>query len=159
VFETNVTGVLGVCRRALPLLRKGERPVVVNVSSILGRRGVPGQSVYCASKAALCSIGEALRIEWAGDSIAVCTLEPGLTKTNIFDAQPNPSHLPHPSMAAADTAADVARAILALDRKPQPELSLRRKWRWLAVLNVLAPRLADKLLVRNIGGGWQTPRR
>ena len=127
-------------------------PVVVNVSSILGRRGVPGQAVYSASKAAVCSLGEALRIEWAGDSIAVCTLEPGLTKTAIFDVQPNPSKLPNPSMDAADSADDVARAILALDRDPRPEVSLRGKWRWLGVLSVLAPRLSDKLLVRNMGG-------
>jgi NAD(P)-dependent dehydrogenase (short-subunit alcohol dehydrogenase family) len=159
VFATNVVGLLIASREALPLLRKGERAVVVNVSSILGRRGVPGQAVYSASKAAVCSLGEALRIEWAGDSIAVCTLEPGLTKTAIFDVQPNPSKLPNPSMDGADSAEDVARAILALDRDPRPEMSLRGKWRWLGVLSVLAPRFADKLLVRNMGGGWQVPRR
>jgi NAD(P)-dependent dehydrogenase (short-subunit alcohol dehydrogenase family) len=159
VLETNVVGLLITSREALPLLRKGERAVVVNVSSILGRRGVPGQAVYSASKAAVCSLGEALRIEWAGDSIAVCTLEPGLTVTAIFDVQPNPSKLPNPSLAGADSADVVARAILALDRDPRPEVSLRGKWRWLGVLSTIAPRLADRLLVRNMGGGWQVPRR
>ena len=159
LFETNVVALLITCREALPLLRKGERPVVVNVSSILGRRGVPGQAAYSASKAAVCSISEALRIEWASDAIAVCMLEPGLTKTAIFDTQPNPSKLPHPDFASADTAESVAKQILALDRHPRPEVSLRAKWHWLGVLNVLAPRLADKLLVRNMGGGWRAPRR
>jgi hypothetical protein len=36
---------------------------------------------------------------------------------------------------------------------------LRRKWRWLAVIALLAPRLSDRLLARRLGGGWTAPRR
>lgn len=159
LFETNVIALLGACREALPLLRRGERSVVVNVSSIVGRRGVPGQAAYSASKAAVCSIGEALRIEWAEHDIAVCTLSPGLTKTAIFDVQPNPGRLPNPSLAGADEPDTVARAILALDREPRPEVALRGKWKWLGWLTPAFPRLSDRLLVRHMGGGWQAPKR
>ena len=159
VFDVNVVGLLLACRGALPLLRKGARPVVVNVSSVVGRRGVPGQAAYSASKAAVCSIGEALRLEWAADEIAVCTLNPALTATGFFEAQPNPSGLPHPDLAEAAGPLDVAREVLALDRAPEPERTLRAKWRWLGMLSVLAPRLADRMLVRRLGGGWQVPRR
>jgi len=159
VFDVNVVGLLLACRGALPLLRKGARPVVVNVSSVVGRRGVPGQAAYSASKAAVCSIGEALRIEWATDGIAVCTLNPALTATGFFEAQPNPSGLPNPDLADAAGPADVADEVLALDRNPEPERTLRRKWRWLGVLGVLAPRLADRMLVRRLGGSWKVPKR
>lgn len=159
LYEINVLGLLVVCREALPLLRKGRDPVVVNVSSIVGRRGLPGQIVYASSKAAVNSISEGLRIEWARDGIAVCVIEPGLTRTPFFDVQPNPSQLENPSFAAADDPERVAREIVALDRSPRPERSLRRKWQWLAWISLIAPRLGDRLLVRNMGGGWSAPRR
>ena len=159
VIDTNVSALLFCCREALPLLRRGDRPVVVNVSSVVGRRGVPGQAVYSATKAAVCSIGEALRVEWAEDGIAVCTLNPALTATGFFEAQPNPSGLPDPDLGDSAGPADVARQVLDLDRRPEPERSLRWKWRLLGVLSVLAPRLSDRLLVDRLGGDWRRPAR
>lgn len=159
VLDTNVVGLLLCCREALPLLRRGSAPVVVNVSSVVGRRGIPGQAVYAASKAAVHSIGEALRVEWADEGIAVCTLAPALTTTGFFEAQENPAGLAHPDLSRAAGPEDVAREVLALDRRPRPERTLRWKWRALGALNVLAPRLADRVLVRRIGGDWRVPPR
>ena len=159
VFAANVRGLLLACRSALPLLRRGELPVVVNVSSVVGRRGVPGQAAYCASKAAVTSIGESLRIEWAPDKISVCTLSPALTATGFFGSQPNPSGLPDPELSGAAQPAEVAQHVLSLDRSPRPELTLRRKWHWLGILSAAFPRLADRLLLRRIGGDWERPRR
>jgi len=159
LFETNVIGLLLCCRAALPLLRRSARPVVVDVASVVGRRGIPGQCAYAASKAAVISIGEALRIEWAREPIAVCTLNPGLTATGFFEAQANPSKLAPPDLARSDGPEEVARAVLALDREPRAELSLRPKWRWLALLSLLAPRASDRLLARRLGGGWIAPPR
>ncbi|MEM8712364.1 MAG: SDR family oxidoreductase, partial [Planctomycetota bacterium] len=133
--------------------------VVVNVSSVVGRRGIPGQAGYSASKAAVCSIGEALRVEWAEDGIAVATLNPALTATGFVEAQANPGALPHPDMDAAAGPGDVAREVLALDRAPVPERSLRWKWRLLGILSILTPRLADRTLVKRLGGGWRAPSR
>lgn len=159
VFDTNVFALLLTCKATLPLLRRGRRPVVVNVSSVVGRRGIPGQAGYSASKAAVCSIGEALRVEWADEDIAVTTLNPALTATGFFQAQANPEALPDPDLAAAAPAADVAREVLALDRRPRPERSLRWKWRLLGILSILSPRAADRMLVKRLGGGWRVPRR
>ncbi len=152
VFDTNVLSVLLTCRAALPALRRAARPVVVNVASVVGRRGIPGQSAYSASKAAVCSIGEALRLEWAPEGIAICTLNPALTTTGFFEAQANPAGLPHPDLASAASAREVAEEVLRLARRPRPERSLRWKWRVLGALSVLAPRLADRVLARRIGG-------
>ncbi len=152
LLATNVSAVLLCLRAGLPLLRRGNRPVVVNVSSVLGRRGFPTQAAYAASKAAVCSIGESLRLEWADEGIAVCTLAPGLTRTEIFRAQPNPARLADPDLARAASAELVARAVLDLDRRPRAERFLLPKWRWLAALSVLAPRLADRLLLCRAAG-------
>lgn len=159
VFETNVLAPLLLCRDSLGLLRSGSSPVVVNVASVVGRRGIPGQSAYAASKAALCSIGEALRVEWADWDIAVCTLCPALTATGFFDAQPNPGALDHPDLSEADPAEVVAAEILTLATHPVPERTLRWKWRLLGSVTPFAPRIADRLLVRRLGGGWTVPKR
>jgi short-subunit dehydrogenase len=159
LFRTNVLALLQTSRFAMPLLEMGDRPVVVNVASVVGRRGIPGQVAYAASKAAVCSIGEGLRLEWARAGIAVCTLDPALTATGFFEAQLNPDNLPDPDLARAVGPDQVAREVLALASAPRPERYLRWKWRLLAVLSVLSPRLADRILVRNLGGGWSVPRR
>jgi len=159
LVDTNVTAVLDVARESLPLLRAGERPTMVLVSSIIARRGIPGQVAYAASKAALNSIGEGLRIEWAGDRIAVCLLDVGLTRTAFFATQPNPGRLPGPDVSAADSPERVAEEILALDRHPEPERWLSWKWRALSLLGLLSPRLSDRYLVRRMGGGWSAPSR
>ncbi|HUR29707.1 MAG TPA: SDR family oxidoreductase [Planctomycetota bacterium] len=159
VLETNVLGVLLCAKHGLPLLKRGRSSVMVDVASVVGRHAVPGQAVYSASKAAVCSLGEALRVEWAAHDVAVCTLDPGLTSTGFFAAQVNPHGLADPNFANAQGPRDVAHAVLALDRAPKPEVFLRPKWRWLAALSILAPRQAEKLFVRRIGESWRAPRR
>jgi NAD(P)-dependent dehydrogenase (short-subunit alcohol dehydrogenase family) len=157
VLATNVEAVLHTCRLAHPLLVRSARPVVVNVSSVVGRRGIPGQAVYSASKAAVGSIGEALRLEWARDRIAVCTLEPALTTTGFFAAQPNPAGLPDPDLSGSATPEAVAREILALDRQPRPTRSLRWKWWLLGALTPILPRLSDRMTAKRLGGEWSAP--
>jgi NAD(P)-dependent dehydrogenase (short-subunit alcohol dehydrogenase family) len=162
VFATNVLGPMRLARELLPTLRKSERAVWINVSSVVGRRGIPGQAAYSATKAALGSFGEALRLEWAtegNNGIAVCTLNPALTATGFFAAQPNPSDLPAPDMESAAGPMDVAKEILALDRKPEPERSLRWKWWLLGALTPIFPRLSDRMLAKKLGGGWIAPKR
>ncbi len=156
LFDTNVVGLLHCCQAALPLLRRGTRPVVVNIASVVGRRGIPGQSVYSASKAAVISISEALRIEWRHEHIEVCTLNPGLTATGFFEAQANPAGLADPDMSRSAGPADVAAHVLELDRAPRPELWLRRKWRWLSLLSLVAPRTSDRVLRDRLG--WSPER-
>ena len=77
-------------------------------------------------------------------------LSPALTATGFFGSQPNPSELPDPDMSHAAAPAEVASHVLALDRAPKPELTLRRKWHWLGVLSAIAPRVADRLLVKRV---------
>lgn len=153
VIATNLTAPLLVCRAALPHLRRGKRPVMVLVSSVLGRRGYPTQAAYAATKAGVCSLGESLRLEWEREGIAVCTLDPGLTRTEILERQPNPAGLPDPDLAYAASAESVAEQVLALDRTPQPEVYGEPRWRWLGALSVLAPGLGDRVLRWRVGGG------
>ncbi len=85
VMEVNFFALVEMTRLALPLLKQGNRPIVVNVSSILGHRGVPYNSEYAASKFAVCGFSESVRAEWAAAGIDVLVVSPGTTDTEFFD--------------------------------------------------------------------------
>jgi 3-oxoacyl-[acyl-carrier protein] reductase len=76
VFAVNVRGVFQVTRAALPLLRKGERPCIVNTASIVGMRPGPQPLPYAASKAAVVNLTKTLA--WnLGPEIRVNAVAPG----------------------------------------------------------------------------------
>jgi short-subunit dehydrogenase len=83
IMETNFFGTVETTRAFLPMLTEGKDPAVVNVSSILARRAIPGRSLYCASKFALEGWTQAVRAEFARFDIDVITVNPGLTQTNF----------------------------------------------------------------------------
>jgi NAD(P)-dependent dehydrogenase (short-subunit alcohol dehydrogenase family) len=76
-FETNVFAPVALSRAALPLLRKSKSACIVNMGSISGIVTTPFAGVYCASKAALHSLSEALRIELAPFGVRVVMIQPG----------------------------------------------------------------------------------
>jgi NAD(P)-dependent dehydrogenase (short-subunit alcohol dehydrogenase family) len=86
-FETNVFGVLRVCRAVLPHMRARGRGRIVVVGSIAGRIAVPFQGIYSASKFALEGLTEALRHELVPHGIAVSLVEPGDFRTGFTDAR------------------------------------------------------------------------
>jgi len=81
VIETNVIGTYLVTRATLPLMPEGGR--VINVSSVLGRFGVPGYTAYCASKHAIIGFTRALSLELAPRAIAVNAVCPGWVETDM----------------------------------------------------------------------------
>jgi len=84
-FEVNVFGLGRVTRAALPLLRRGESPTIVNVSSVVGKLALPFAGWYSATKHAVEAISDALRLETAFMGIRVVVVEPGAVRTE-FDA-------------------------------------------------------------------------
>jgi NAD(P)-dependent dehydrogenase (short-subunit alcohol dehydrogenase family) len=84
-FETNVFGVLACLRAALPHLRASGGRVAL-VGSLSGRAPIPFQAHYSASKAAVDSLAQALRMEVAPFGVSVSLVEPGDIKTAFNDA-------------------------------------------------------------------------
>jgi short-subunit dehydrogenase len=85
VIETNFFAPVELTRAALPLLKVGRQPIVVNVGSILGHRATPQNSDYCASKFAIRGWSESLRVELAPLGIDVLLVSPGSIATEFWD--------------------------------------------------------------------------
>jgi short-subunit dehydrogenase len=81
VFEVNTIGPLNCIQSALVRMGKGGR--IINVSSVVGRRAIPKVGAYCASKAALGALSDALRVEVADKGISVTSVYPGTTRTSF----------------------------------------------------------------------------
>jgi len=83
VMQINFFGPLTLARACIPPMRANGGGLIVNVSSIIGRRATPWAGGYCASKAALERIVESMRVELAPDNIRFSTLYPGVTQSNF----------------------------------------------------------------------------
>jgi NAD(P)-dependent dehydrogenase (short-subunit alcohol dehydrogenase family) len=81
LIDTNLTGMYLVTREAVPIMRSGGR--IVNLSSVLGRFGVPGYTAYCASKHGVIGFTRALALELAPQQITVNAICPGWVDTEM----------------------------------------------------------------------------
>ena len=87
VFNTNVLGLLQMAQAVIPPMRQQGGGHIVNVSSIVGQRPLPGGVVYAASKTAVNFLSRGLRFELKRDNIHVTTVYPGLTATEFADVR------------------------------------------------------------------------
>ena len=83
LFATNVTGLLEVSRAAIPIMREQKAGMIINISSIAGKFGLPFRGVYCASKHAVEAFSESMSLELKSFGIKVVIVEPGDFKTQI----------------------------------------------------------------------------
>jgi short-subunit dehydrogenase len=141
LLELNVMAVFTATQAVLPWMRGQGRGHIINVSSIVGRRGVPYRGAYSATKFALGGLSESLRVELAGTGISVSLVYPIGTATEFHEAEARRAG-PGP-LGPIQSAEHVARCILRCVRRPRPEVYPFRPSRVLAIASVIAPRLAD----------------
>ena len=84
--ETNLSGLMRMCVQFLPLLKHQKTAAIVNTSSILSIAPIAKSPVYCATKAAVHSFTQSLRIQLQDTNIKVFELAPPATSTPILDA-------------------------------------------------------------------------
>lgn len=86
LYETNFFGLIRVTKAVLPIMRKQRSGKIVNISSGAGRFGFPTGSIYVSSKFAIEGLSESLAYEVDPFGIKVILIEPGVIKTNFFNA-------------------------------------------------------------------------
>ena len=170
-FETNVFSVVGVTRALFRALRRS-KGLVVNIGSVSGVLVTPFAGAYCASKAAVHALSDALRMELAPFAIRVLEVQPGAIDTHfaknasaqaeqLIDQQsawwPVREGIRARAKASQDNptpATDFAEAVLKAVQKPVPPILLRHGngSRALPLLAALVPRrLLQKILMRRFG--------
>ncbi|MGD1864724.1 MAG: SDR family oxidoreductase [Phormidesmis sp.] len=85
-FQTNVFSAMAITQQAAPIMKRQQSGIIVNIGSISGIVTTPFAGAYCASKAALHSLSEALRLELSPFGITVVTVQPGAICSNIGTA-------------------------------------------------------------------------
>jgi short-subunit dehydrogenase len=150
IMEVNFFGLTETTRICLPLLRKGVTPAIMNISSIVAKRGMPGRSDYSASKFAVQGFSEALRAELDKDGIDVLVVCPGLTQTNFsrnMIERKARVQLDHLRGMTSETVAD--EVLKSLERG-RHDIDLTFQGRLLVFVSRFFPRLADRIARRKV---------
>jgi short-subunit dehydrogenase len=111
MFRINLLGAIYSIESVLPAMLQRGQGHIAAVSSIAAYKGLPGESAYCASKAAVNTYLEGLRIQLRGRGIHVTTICPGFIKTPMTDV----NNFKMPFLMSADKAAQ--RIVRALKRR------------------------------------------
>jgi short-subunit dehydrogenase len=83
-FETNFFGTIRLIKAIVPIMRKQRNGTIVNISSMVGRFGVPLNAAYVSSKFALEGLSESISFELDEFGIKVILVEPGVIQTDFF---------------------------------------------------------------------------
>jgi len=147
LFEINYWGAIRMTEAVLPEMRQRQDGLIINISSIVGRRAMPGISVYCASKFALNAFSESIRVELKKDNVRVVSFYPGVTTTNFGDnLLTGPNTIEGKGRAKVTSAEDVGRAIVRAARK-EPRDAYATLFDHIFVLaSTFAPWLMDRVL-------------
>lgn len=91
VLQINATGAYRCMHRVLPQMRKQRDGLIINVSSIAGKRAIElGGVAYCASKFAMTALGTSVSNELRDEGVRITNLYPGEVNTPILDNRPTP---------------------------------------------------------------------
>lgn len=150
IFEVNVFGLTETTRVFIPVLRRGTRPAIVNISSVAGKRGIPARSDYSASKFAVQGFSEALRAELAKDGIDVLVVCPGMTQTNFSQNMIEQRALVQLDHMRGMTAEEAARQTLRAIAKGKNETVLTLNGKLLALVSRFMPWFADIIVKRKV---------
>ena len=87
MIDTNIKGLLTMTRLIVPRMVERDEGHVINIGSVAGDAAYAKGNVYCATKAAVKSITDGLRIDVAESAVRVTNLKPGLVETNFSNVR------------------------------------------------------------------------
>ena len=148
--SVNLIAVIECAQAVLPAMMRHKSGHIVNVASIAGFVGLPGSSVYAATKAGVISFSDSLRREVQSQGIHVTAFCPGFVDTNfsprlkkIAGGRPDATRLP--GVMQVDYVADRIADTL---RHPRRRIIIPPGWGWLAGAAEAMPWLTDRVLSR-----------
>lgn len=83
IFDTNVLGVLRLCRQFVPIFKRQSHGHIIMIGSISGHQVYEGGGPYCASKFSIKALAQTLRLELNGAPVRVSSIDPGMVETEF----------------------------------------------------------------------------
>jgi len=151
MMRVNYMGSLYCTRHALPHLRKS-RGLIVAISSLAGKVGVPGRTAYSPTKAAQAMFFEALRLELQDSGVDVTIVYPGVVATGIRIHGYGPDGRPAGKSGLKEDRAmsvqECARQIIQATRARKRELVMTLQARIGLWLKLAFPKVVDRMVLR-----------
>ena len=151
MMRVNYMGSLYCTRHALPHLRKS-RGLIVAISSLAGKVGVPGRTAYSPTKAAQAMFFEALRLELQDSGVDVTIVYPGVVATGIRIHGYGPDGRPAGKSGLKEDRAmsvqECARQIIQATRARKRELVMTLQARIGLWLKLAFPEIVDRMVLR-----------
>jgi 3-oxoacyl-[acyl-carrier protein] reductase len=116
-MHVNVGGALWCSKAAMRLMMRKRAGRIINLSSVVGEAGNPGQAVYSASKAAILGLTKTLAREYASRGVTVNAVAPGFIETDMTASLPEnvkQGAIAQTPLGRIGKAEDVAAAVLYL---------------------------------------------
>lgn len=116
-MATNVGGTLWCCKAAMRVMMRKRQGRIINLSSVVGEAGNPGQAVYAASKAGIIGLTKTLAREYASRGITVNAVSPGFIETDMTATLPETvkqAAIAQTPLGRIGSPEDVAAAVLYL---------------------------------------------
>ena len=142
VIDINLIGMVNTFQPFLLAMKKEKKGSLVGIASVAGIRGLPGAGAYSASKAAVISYLESLRVELNSDGLAVTTITPGYIRTPMTDL----NGFPMPFLMAPEVAA--SKFSKAIKRKKK-FIIFPWQMRWAAVIMRATPAWLWDIVIKN----------
>ncbi|GAQ87233.1 NAD(P)-binding Rossmann-fold superfamily protein [Klebsormidium nitens] len=120
LFETNVYGTVAVSQAVFPIMAKQGGGTIANIGSIVGWMATPWTAAYCASKAAIQSLSDSMRLEMKPFGVDVVLINPGVVETNLGQNNASRQHLNRNGHFAPFEEAIRTKAVFAHKRGATP---------------------------------------
>jgi short-subunit dehydrogenase len=156
IMQVNYMGAVYCTRHALPYLRESGG-LLVGISSLAGRTGVPTRTGYSAAKHAMAGFFDSLRIELDGSGVAVTMIYPGFVATGIRENATGPDGKPIKVSPVKEgevmPVGECARRIVRAMRRREREVVMTARGKMGLWLKLLAPSVVDRIAQRAIQRG------
>lgn len=117
VIETDLTSVFRLSKAVIRDMIKARWGRIINIGSVVGSTGNPGQANYCAAKAGILGFSKSLALEIGSRNITVNTVAPGFIETDMTNAlndEQKEAIFERIPMQKMGTVTDIAEAVLFL---------------------------------------------
>jgi short-subunit dehydrogenase len=145
LMEVDYFGPLAAMREVVPVMKRQENGLIVNVASLAAIHGVPYLAGYCAAKAALAAVSQSLRAELAGTGVGILVVYPDYMETPIFVNEKRVGGARRPP-GPYTPPEKVADAILKAIETGKGELVVSARGKAMAFTSGFLPRIVDRVM-------------